>query len=201
MGRRRTFEMEEALAIATRLFWRGYDRTSLAELTGAMGIAPASFYFAFSSKETLFRQVVERYLESLADDFDRAFQAPTTGGGVKALLRRYVDVVTDSDHPPGCLVVNNSPSVDGEPVRRWLADLRTALRVRLQERFCADLAAGKLPDNFDPGTMARFVVTVAGGLAVEAEGGAHRQDLYAAIDLALSGFPGGEGDHRPAAVK
>ncbi len=189
MGRRRGFDMEEALATAARLFWRGYDQTSLTDLTGAMGIAPASFYFAFGSKEALFRLVVDRYTAFQAEAFDRAFQAPTTRDGVDVLLRGYVDVVTDPGHAPGCLVVNNAPSAAGDVLRRWLADIRDALRIRLEDRFRADLAEGKLIDGFDPVTMARFVVTLAGGLAIEAQSGAGREELYASIDMAMRSFP------------
>ena len=182
--------MEAAVASAAKLFWRSYDRTSLTDLTGAMGIAPASFYFAFDSKEALFRQTVDRYTAFQADAFDRAFQAPTTRGGVEALLRGYVDVVTDPEHAPGCLVVNNAPSAAGDPLRQYLAEIRDALRVRLESRFRADLAEGKLPDGSDLRAMARFVATLAGGIAVEAQSGAGRQELYASIDIAMRAFPG-----------
>lgn len=189
MGRRRKFDMEDALSAATQLFWSGYDHTSLASLTETIGIVPASFYFAFGSKEALFRQVVERYVASQGEAFEAAFQASTTVGGVRALLRSYVDVVTDPTHPPGCLVVNNSPSANADDaLRQWLAGFRTSLRVRLQDRFCVDLADGKLPKDFDPRAVARFVVTLAGGLALEARSGASQQDLYAVVDLALKDF-------------
>lgn len=189
--------MEEAITAATKLFWRGYDTTSLTDLTGALGIAPASFYFAFGSKEALFRRVVDRYIVSQAEAFERAFQASTTGAGVEALLRGYADVVTDPEHAPGCLVINNSPSTHaGDTLRQWLAGHREALRVRLEDRFSADLASGKLPDDCDPRTMARFVVTLAGGLAVEARSGAERQDLHPMIDYALRDFSRRVGDDR-----
>ena len=189
MGRPRAFDMEEAITAATKLFWRGYDRTSLTDLTGALGIAPASFYFAFGSKEALFRQVVDRYLAFQADAFERAFEAPTTRGGVKALLRGYIEVLTDPEHAPGCLMVNNAPSVADDALRRWLADFREALRVRLENRFRADLADGKLPDGFNPRAMARFVVTLAGGLAIEAQSGIGRQELYQSVAIAMESFP------------
>ena len=191
MGRPRSYDMEEAMAAATKLFWRGYDRTSLTDLTGALGISPASFYHAFESKEALFRRVVDRYIVFQAQAFDLAFQASTTSAGVRALLRGYVDVVTDPEHAPGCLVVNSSPSSDAsDALRQWLANFREALRIRLEDRFLADRADGKLPDHFDPKTMARFVVTVAGGLAVEAQSGAARRALYAVVDVAMNPFPG-----------
>ncbi len=191
MGRPRAFDIEEAVAAATKLFWQGYDRTSLTDLTGALGIAPASFYFAFGSKEALFRRVVDRYVAFQAEAFERAFQASTTAAGVRALLRGYVDVVTDPEHAPGCLVVNNSPCNDaGDALRQWLAGHREALRTRLENRFSADLAVGKLPDDFDSEAMARFVVTLAGGLAVEAQSGAGRRDLSTVVEFALRDFPG-----------
>ena len=191
MGRPRGYDMEEAMAAATKLFWRGYDRTSLAELTGVLGISPASFYHAFESKEALFRRVVDQYIVFQAKAFELAFQASTTRAGVRALLRGYVDVVTNAEHAPGCLVVNSSPSAGaGDMLRQWLAELREALRIRLEDRFSADRADGKLPDDFDPKAMARFVVTFAGGLAIEAQSGAGRQELYASIDVAMAPFPG-----------
>ena len=188
MGRPRTFDMEEALAIAAKLLWRGYDRTSLNELTGALGIVPASFYFAFGSKEALFRQCVARYLATREEAFEAAFQAPTTRAAVELLLRDYVDVVTDPGHAPGCLVVNSSPSMEAsDALRRWLAEHREALRRRLEQRFSDDPANA----GGDPRSMARFVATLAGGLAVEAGTGATREELYDAVAFGMKAFADG----------
>ena len=190
MGRPRGFDMEEAVAAATKLFWRGYDGTSLSDLTGTLGIAPASFYFAFGSKEALFREVVNRYLAAREKAFDAAFQAATPRAAVETLLRGYADVVTDPEHAPGCLVVNSSLSgAAGEVLGSWLDSHREGLRHRLEERFRADPVMGGLPTGADPVATARFVSILAGGLAVDAGSGADRQQLYAAIDLAMTAFP------------
>ncbi|GAN50988.1 AcrR family transcriptional regulator [Methylobacterium sp. PvP062] len=43
------------------LFWRyGYEATSLAELTRAMGVTPPSIYVAYGDKKGLFRSAVRR---------------------------------------------------------------------------------------------------------------------------------------------
>lgn len=158
MGRTRAFDIEEATSTATVLFWRSYDKTSSSDLTGALGIGPASFYFAFESKEALFRKIVERYVTRLSEAFEKAFQTPTTRLGVEALLREYADVVTAAEHTPGCLVVNNSPRVDTDDIlRQWLAEHRRSLRQNLESRFWADVADGKLPPSSNPLTMARFI--------------------------------------------
>ena len=87
MGRPRGFDEDEAVAAASKVFWRGYERTSLMDITGALGIGPASFYLAFGSKEVLFRRVVDRYLADLELVFEAAFQAATPRAAVEQLLR------------------------------------------------------------------------------------------------------------------
>ena len=63
MGRPREFDIDEAIQMATELFWRkGYEGTSLSDLIGAMRITAPSFYFAFGNKEKLFRKVIEQLL-------------------------------------------------------------------------------------------------------------------------------------------
>ena len=43
------------------LFWRyGYEATSLAELTRAMGVTPPSIYVAYGDKKGLVRSAVRR---------------------------------------------------------------------------------------------------------------------------------------------
>ena len=129
---------------------------------------------------------MERYVDARECDFKTAFRAPTSREAVEALLRSYVDVVTDPSHAPGCLVVNSSPSLAAsDALRAWLSQHREALRIRLAKRFAEDPANVGL----DPGSMARLVTTLAGGLAVEAGTGATREELYDAVAVGLTGFP------------
>jgi TetR/AcrR family transcriptional repressor for divergent bdcA len=52
-----------AVETALLLFWQqGYEGTSLAQLRSAMQISSVSFYAAFESKESLFEQVMARYV-------------------------------------------------------------------------------------------------------------------------------------------
>src|SRR5690349_1930100 len=61
-GRPREFEREAALAHATRLFWsKGFEATSIADLTKAMGIGSPSLYAAFGSKEALYAEALQHY--------------------------------------------------------------------------------------------------------------------------------------------
>lgn len=65
---------------------------------------------------------------------------------------------------------------------------RTAPR-RYRERFARARAEGDLPSHADPATLARYVVTVVYGIAVEAATGTPREALRQIIDIALRDFP------------
>ena len=60
-GRPLSFDPDAVLLPAMLLFWRyGYEATSLAELTRAMGVTPPSIYVAYGDKKGLFRSAVRR---------------------------------------------------------------------------------------------------------------------------------------------
>src|ERR1700691_333348 len=76
-GRPRGFCTEKALDSAMQVFWRkGYEGTSMVDLTGAMGINSPSLYAAFGSKEGLFRAVLERYDERRRGFMEKVLAAP-----------------------------------------------------------------------------------------------------------------------------
>ncbi len=191
MGRPREFDIDTAMKTATELFWRkGYEGTSLSDLTGAMGITAPSFYFAFGNKEKLFRIVIEQYYEKQLDLLERALREPTVRGVAEKFLYGYADVLTRPSHAPGCLALNSSlPSAEDDTVRAWLADLRGELTVRLRKRFARARGTVELPMDAEPDALARYIAVTAWGLAVEAQSGAKRKDLHSTIAVALMAWP------------
>jgi AcrR family transcriptional regulator len=192
MGRPREFEVDDAIEKATLLFWRnGYEGTSLSDLTKAIGISPPSFYFAFGSKEGLFRKVIERQNPHLMKLAETACRKPTPRAVAKHFLHGYADVMTDPLHAPGCLALNSAlPCKAGDPVRELLADLREQMRMRLRDRFAEARGGEGLPARIDADSLARLVLVIAWGMAVEAQSGASRADLRRMIALALPAWPG-----------
>ena len=61
-GRPRQFDMDQALDAALNIFWqKGYEGTTLPDLTRAMRINRPSLYAAFGNKQSLFKKVLQRY--------------------------------------------------------------------------------------------------------------------------------------------
>src|SRR5437660_7281862 len=102
-GRPRAFDVDKALDRALEVFWRkGYEGTSLADLTRAMGINRPSLYAAFGDKEALFRKGLDRYAEGPAAYVRESLNEKTARGVAETLLRRAVDLLSDPRNPHGC---------------------------------------------------------------------------------------------------
>jgi AcrR family transcriptional regulator len=187
-GRPREFDVDQALDRALRVFWRkGYEGTTLAELTAAMGINRPSLYAAFGSKEELFRRALDRYAEGPAAYVLEALNEPTARAVAERLLGGTIDLVTDRRNPRGCLIVQGALACGeaAESVRRELAARRSAGEAAIRERFERAIADGDLPVDTCPADLARYLVAVIQGIAVQAAGGSSRAELRRVAAMAL----------------
>ena len=100
-GRPISFDRDAALEAAMLLFWeRGYEGTSMADLTHAMGLNPSSIYAAFGDKHALFQLAVKRYMEKRAIYAGKALEEPTLEKFIRALFSNTVAFLTTPGHPP-----------------------------------------------------------------------------------------------------
>jgi AcrR family transcriptional regulator len=191
-GRPREFDVEEALDRALAVFWRkGYEGASLLDLTRAMGINRPSLYAAFGSKEGLFRKALDRYAEGPAAYVREALSEPTARAVAQRLLGGAVELLTDPRNPRGCLLVQGALACGeaAESVRRELVSRRASGEAAVRRRFERALADGDLPAGSEPADLARYVVTVVRGMAVQAAGGASREELRRVVKMALRAWP------------
>src|SRR5688500_2590807 len=103
-GRPRSFDRDEALRKAMRLFWEvGYDGATLERLQSGMGIVAApSFYAAFGSKEQLFREAIDLYCTGIFCVFTQAMESGTTArASIEAVLRTAATTLCSPERPRG----------------------------------------------------------------------------------------------------
>ena len=180
MARPRSFDRDEALLQAMKVFWAvGYERARLTDLQEAMGgITAPSFYAAFGSKEKLFREAVELYSKTLGAPMMKSLaDAPTARAAMEQLLHAAVEAFTKPDAPHGCMLVQDA--MNSAPVRSLRARRKKLIRQRL---------ARDLPSRPDVAALANFIVTVVDGLAIQARDGASRQTLQLAADCAMAAW-------------
>jgi AcrR family transcriptional regulator len=192
MGRHREFDVDEALDGALDVFWRkGYEGTSLSDLTEAMGITRPSLYAAFGNKEELFRKALDRYDDTCMAFMREALARPTAREVVSHLLYGYADAQTDPDRPAGCLDTNGALvcSDEAEPIKQELVGRRAANEAVLGRRLEEARAAGDLPADCEPAELARYVMTIAHGMGVQASSGASREALHGIVAMTLRGWP------------
>ena len=192
MGRPREFDVDKALDLALQVFWRkGYEGASMADLTETMGITKPSLYSAFGNKEELFRKALDRYVDGPGGYVQVALGKPAARAVVEHLLYGAADAVSDPDHPPGCLAVQGALSCGdaAESIKQELMSRRANGEEDLRKRFDRAIADGDLPAGSDAADLARYISAILQGMAVQAAGGASREQLRKIVEMALRTWP------------
>jgi AcrR family transcriptional regulator len=185
-GRPRSFDRDTALGAAVELFWRaGYDKTSIAMLTQAMGVTPPSLYAAFGDKDRLFEEASALYFQRTRDAVDAAMVRPTAREAIAQMLDVTARAHTDTRTPLGCLLLT-------EP---RLAPQRDDIHARLAARIARGVAEGDLPASVQPDHLATFLVAVMRGMSGCARDGGTTDEVLAIAHTALAAVPEAPPEH------
>ncbi|MER7442251.1 TetR/AcrR family transcriptional regulator [Micromonospora avicenniae] len=170
MARRKAFDPDAVLQRALELFWeRGYEATSMSDLVEHLGIARASIYATFGSKQDFFALALRRYL----DDTDPKIMTEVSQPGpvlpaVRALVDRYVTESAEDERQLGCMVVNSAVELAGreDRVARLVEASWAHLETALTSALLRARAQGELPPEADPRALARFLLVFFQGVRV-----------------------------------
>ena len=187
MGRSRRVPEAEALEQALQLFWKhGYDRTSIAHLSEAIGVGPSSIYNAFGSKQEIYQRAITMYMETHAGFVSEIFLKSgeiKTEDSIRELLRGAVLLYTSQGSPSGCAMFQSSGAGEAEDsvACAFTLKLKTGLEDALLALFTARERAGDSLSN-SPELLAKFVLATMHGISQLACDGSNRKTLMAIAD-------------------
>ncbi|MEM7585186.1 MAG: TetR/AcrR family transcriptional regulator [Acidobacteriota bacterium] len=162
----KNFEIDDALESAMQVFWaKGYDATSIADLTDATGVQRQSLYNAIGDKRSLFIRCLLKY--DTEQRQAKLASLESRGTPVEAIRDLFTSIVEDSscsESNRGCFLVNTALALQGhdEEVRvlvtSALEDFRSFFKRLVQHaKVRGDVASDLDADATASGLMAAFV--------------------------------------------
>ncbi|TWB20108.1 TetR family transcriptional regulator [Rhizobium sp. ERR 1071] len=189
-GRPPAFDRETVLAAARDTFWKhGYDGSSIADLTAAMGITPQSLYAAFGSKAELYRETLDQYRRMPRPEPGNPFQDKVnTVTAFERFLTNSAKIFTAPEHPKGCMISTAvlNCAEENEPIAHHVASMRLQTLDIFTARIERGIAEGDMRPDADARSLARFLGAIVQGMSVQARDGATTDELLALLSHALN---------------
>ncbi|MEM9557873.1 MAG: TetR/AcrR family transcriptional regulator [Acidobacteriota bacterium] len=193
---------EEAIDRALRLFWKqGYDRTSVADLSSALGVGPSSLYNAFGSKQNLFRRAIEHYASTYTSFIDHALEGDLdVEPAIRGLLREAAAVYASPDSPPGCAVMQSAGAASPGDSEAAAITLEVKAEVERQIAVLIEKASRNHGTRLSasPRLLAKYLNGTLRGLSQLVIDGVAVSDLMQICDVASAACVAVDGPTDPA---
>lgn len=189
MARPREFDETEVLDAALGCFWgRGYEATSIRELTDAMGISTPSIYNAFGDKRQLYVEALEHYCRTRTHPLIERIEDRSEGArAIVAFFTEIIDrSVTDRDRR-GCFLINSALEVapHDKMMAKVVAAHLDAVHGFLRRQLQAAHASNEIDLAADASGSADHLLSVLLGLRVLARSRPERELLERTVGSAL----------------
>ncbi|MGG2104587.1 MULTISPECIES: TetR/AcrR family transcriptional regulator [Lysinibacillus] len=170
MARTREFDEGQVLEAAMQLFWeKGYEATSLSDLTSRMGIQRPSIYSTFGDKRELFEAALRRYTTSRASDIRSRLQKYASVKEAFSIF--FADIITEEyeeDLSKGCFCINTMVELapHDEKFEVLTREHQMYLAVIFQETIERGIQTGELDANTDAKSLAQALIVALIGITV-----------------------------------
>jgi len=185
---RTAYTVESLLAVTVEVFnERGYDGTSMEDLSRAAGISKSSIYHHVRGKEELLRLAVGRALDALFGILDE----PAAGTGrpvdrLEHVVRRTAEVLL-AELPYVTLLLRVRGNTETE---LWALERRREFDHRVAELLRAAVAAGELRADVEPRLATRLLFGMINSIVEWYRPGVRAADgvAEAVVHLAFDGL-------------
>ena len=185
MPRFKQFNEEEALIKAMELFWeKGYDSTSLTDLTGYLGISKGSFYDTFHGKRAIFDKAIDFYRISNFEALQSLLASESdVKKGIRKLFELNVDRAFSGTLRKGCFMANTCAELAGEDQK--IKDVLDKHNQTVCDTIHGYLEKGGFGEDKDLKAITNLFMTLFTGINIESKYKKDKNQFLKSIDLAL----------------
>jgi TetR/AcrR family transcriptional repressor of nem operon len=187
------FDEDKVLQSATKLFWlKGYNGTSMDELTKVTGLSRSSIYNSFGDKHSLFIKCLDYYRKGQWENLQQAIsKLKSPLKKIEMLFRHAVDELLNDKENKGCLIINTTAE---------LANLETGISVFVKENMEAvekmfrnwikdGQESGQISKSFTSAALSRYLFNSFTGLKIISQTNNDRKTLEDIVKVSLSILP------------
>lgn len=192
IGRPRKFDRNKALEEAMFLFWKyGYEATSLSQLKVKMGnISSPSFYAAFESKEKLFKEACQYYVDKYFIVAEPLWnEGLSTKVAIRKVLVQSLNMQYDKGHPLGCMVSLNTVMIRLDE-NQHITEILKNSRFKIHQGFifCIQrgVDSGELISPIDSSGLATIFDSCLIGISSLAREGVEKKEIESGINQLLT---------------
>ncbi|MFE9279464.1 TetR/AcrR family transcriptional regulator [Paenibacillus glucanolyticus] len=190
MGRVREFDEEKVLDSAMQLFWeKGYEATSLSDLTSRMGIQRPSIYSAFGDKKELFETALRKYTMTHASEARSRLQnQPSVREAFRAFFENLVEEEYSVRRSRGCFCINTMVELapHDEKFEILTREHQMYLAVIFQETIERGIQSGELASGTDAKALSQALIVSLIGLTVMLKSRPERSFINNTIEVTLT---------------
>ena len=187
MPKTQLFDKNEVQRKALNLFWtKGYEATSLSDLTAELGIGKGSFYNSFGSKRELFETCLSIAFEGGANMIKQLLNNESDPiVGIRRYLEMYSEGLLDDPNSRGCLIVNTSTELAHD---KGIESLLLENNQNMKSIIVDYLSNGPLSDRSE--VIADSMLIYSSGVAVLSKLIKDRSRFNASLDQFMQSIEG-----------
>jgi AcrR family transcriptional regulator len=186
---------ERIIETASRLFFRqGYCSTGINQIISESGVAKASFYSHFPSKELLalawLGQREERWLMQFKE---RIAQHESVDKRITGMYSMWYDQIREEGYR-GCGFINMAGEFSDEesPIRALVRDHKERVRQIVATDVLSDCRPVMKPDDF--GELVNAIYLLFDGAIIQAQNAMHVWPIDSALNTSLKMLPQSRGE-------
>ncbi|MEM1440907.1 MAG: TetR/AcrR family transcriptional regulator [Verrucomicrobiota bacterium] len=188
-GRPKAFDANEALRAALQVFWaKGFDATSIGDLTEATGLGRQSLYNEFGDKQQLFASAIQNYRQCETACMTGILKGE---GTAREKLREFFRVALDAHfdgNRRGCFLTTSIAirSDDDPEMARLMDEGVDTLRTAFVDCIREGISSGEIDPDKDPESLGMLFFTQSQGVSIVGKCQKNRKVLDESIEALLT---------------